>query len=184
MKNYQYADFSKKENAQESTNSLSKSADILSTRDLILKLNDSFISRKSKEYNFDFAKAASYDYELHLLNHKPSFSPYLNKKPEELNLIAKKTRLNLINGSVQKIHTDQNSFFCKNIKDTNFEKSENKKKLNNQLNSKQIIRNFFTNSSCDSISKIKERLQLLQKKKIFEILEAKNQKHDLTTRDI
>ena len=61
MKNFQNADFANAQNLQDKSNSLSKSADILSTKNLILNLNDNIIHRKSKEYNFDFNKACSYD---------------------------------------------------------------------------------------------------------------------------
>lgn len=61
MQNIQIADFLNNEKINEREKTLSKSADILSTRELILSLNDSFVARKSKEYNFDFSKESSYD---------------------------------------------------------------------------------------------------------------------------
>jgi hypothetical protein len=52
MQKIQNADFQSNEKNKDKENTLSKSADTFSTRELILNLNDSLIARKSKEYNF------------------------------------------------------------------------------------------------------------------------------------
>jgi hypothetical protein len=57
MKNFKNSE----SNNCENSNSFYKSADILSCKDLIMSLNEKIIQRKSKEYNFDFEKASSYD---------------------------------------------------------------------------------------------------------------------------
>lgn len=181
MKNFQNADFNN-ENDQQSTNSLSKSADILSTRDLILSLNDSFISKKSKEYNFDFAKAASYDADQtrSLLGQKTPLSPNLQEKPKKLKMIARKTASKLNKETEERNNFEENPLINKNNLNVIFEGN-----FNNELKSKQNFGNFARNNKNDAIRKIKERLQALQQKKKFEFYEAKNQeKQDLDTREI
>lgn len=159
MQNLNNVDFYINENAQESTNSLSKSVDMLSTRELILSLNDSFISRKSKEYNFDFANAASYDANetLSLASKHTCFSQIMQEKPIKFRLIARKTASNLI-----KENEAKNNFNDKKTEEekeeeereeklscfNNFNKSKNIQLNNNDYPSKsnkQQQNNYFIN---------------------------------------
>ena len=198
MKNFQNADFINNDNAQESTNSLSKSADMLSTRDLILSLNDSFITGKSKEYNFDFSKESSYDSNqtLSFLNQQSCFCLDMHEKPEELKLIARKTASNLIKNSSSddSSHLNNNKNCFSDAKNNNhknnldsddnniFGSNSNKNSqnnFNNELKSKQNFSNFTRKPNDDSIRRLKQRLQSLQQKKKFVFFEAKNQNQEL-----
>ena len=99
MQNIQNADFSISEQQQQSNeNTLSKSADTLSAKELILQLNDNFIARKSKEYNFDFNKACSYDTAicesgglLAVQQDNLFSSNFKVEKPKEIKLTGRKT---------------------------------------------------------------------------------------------
>lgn len=178
MKNINYADFNNKENDQENTNTLSKSADMLSARDLILSLNDSLINKKSKEYNFDFNSAASYDTNetfsnMNFSRNKPCLSKSFSQNANELQLIARKTKSNLVNEADCKASSADSS-----LKDfTSSNTTGNNHASNNiQSKSKQIFGNFGRNSNIEAIKKLKERLQILQQqKKKFEFFEAKQQ---------
>ena len=177
MKNFQNADFYNNEYPQEITISLCKSAEMLRTKDLILHLNDSLISRKSKEYNFDFANAVSYEAnkinsEFSLLSNELYFSPNINETPKEIKLISRKIAADL-NKDCEAKNTSNNNL----VNNTN--NYNNKIYFNNEIKSKQNVGNFSRNPNCQAIKKLKERLKLIQQKKKFELFGEKIQKAEL-----
>lgn len=114
MLKIQNADLQKLENQKEKENTLSKSADTLSTRDLILNLNDSYIARKSKEYNFDFSNPSSYDTTTSncaFLGVKEDniFSSNFNlKSDQDLKLTGRKTSYHLTSNTEKKLENLKN----------------------------------------------------------------------------
>jgi len=126
MQNIQNADFSNSEQQQSNENTLSKSADTLSAKELILQLNDNFIARKSKEYNFDFNKACSYDTAicesgglLAVQQDNLFSSNFKVEKPKEIKLTGRKTSFS------SAFNTNENKVENNNINNSDYNDDNN-----------------------------------------------------------
>ncbi len=189
MQTFQTAVSNNKDNVQEKKNPLSKSAGMLSTRDLILSLNDSFIREKSKEYNFDFAKAsASSDNYANGTLSVPSnqfcYNSNIHETPKEHKLTARKTVFDSVKvcdlntQNISKNNNNNNN--CTNFIFNSEKNNNNQSFLNCELKSKQNLGgNFVRCSTNDSLRKLKQKLQLLQQKKKLEFFEANSQNQEL-----
>jgi len=195
MKNIQNVEIT---NLQGNLNTpLSKSADIISTRQLILNLNDSIITRKSKEYNFDFNNACSYDdvnqTTSGLLKKNDDnlfyFESNINEKLKEQKFSERKTSFTLntykndllVDSDAHKekdLKTIESNKEFTNLFNNNYEDFNNIKKIlkSNETKSIQNLNNIKRNSNTDAFKTLKERLKKIQHNKNFEFFEANSQK--------
>lgn len=160
MQNIQNADFQSSERNQDKENTLSKSADTISTTELILNLNDSFIARKSKEYNFDFSKASSYDTTLSissgLLGVKQEnlfYSSFAEQKPKEVKFTGRKTSYHMSPNVENKLENFDSDFYY----DDNYFSNNlaNKKKdilISKSANLEKNKGKFIISANSESIS--------------------------------
>ena len=165
MLNIHNADIKKFEKTKDKENSLCKSADTLSTRDLILNLNNSFITRKSKEYNFDFNKASSNDTNIQNsaflgMEQQSLFESGFNmKKDQEIRLMGRKTSYNESSNTETNLDNFNNNCDKKfnNTGSNNFNiKLDEKKNINFNYNNKN---NFIC---CDLLSEKDKENSLLE----------------------